>query len=184
MSGWMGNYENRANARFIAESYSPQVVWPALAFQPDASGGYGVDSVTGDRHDVLARDNPSWAKAILAAAIEAKMPLRAKRIGHAGKYAFWLLCAASPAEAEAESLRLKAEADASSMAADVAELRKHYKLPEDYAIVTADGDVILAESVQSWREGFNRRGYSGGEHRMLVDGKIMPIPAGATLQQM
>lgn len=178
--GWQGNYGERAKARFVPAQGEPETVWPGRGFHADAGGGYGTDCVTGSRYDVLARDNPAWAAAVLSAAVAAGMPLRARKVGNAGKYRFWLLCAASPAEAEAESRRIKAAADAAQVARDVDLLRTYYPLTPDQAVVTAEGDVILAEGAQY----SGRRGYCGGERRMLVDGVILPLPAGASVQEV
>lgn len=177
---WMGNHDLAGKARFVPVDGQPETVWPARGFHADAGGGYGCDCVTGSRYDVLARDNPAWASAVLSAAVAAGMPLRARKVGSAGKYKFWRLCAATPDDAEAESRRLKADADKARVAREVDLLRTYYPLLADQAVVTPDGDVILAEAAQY----SGRRGYFGGEHRMLVDGEILPLPAGATVQEV
>lgn len=106
---WMGNYERlNGPARFVpAKDAAAEWVWPTRGFRADSYGGSGVDCL-GSRYDVLARDNPSWAGEVLSAAVAAEMPLRAVRIGSAGKYRFWRLLATSPAEAEAEGRAEKA----------------------------------------------------------------------------
>ena len=98
---WNGNYEGQ-KAVFRPCSGQPLVVCPRRAFHADSGGGYGQDCLTGNRYDVLAAEAPAWSKAVLAAAVAAGMPLRARQIGSAGKYHFWVLCASTPVEAEAD----------------------------------------------------------------------------------
>lgn len=150
---WFENHGDGHKAKFVPCDEPPAVVWPARGFHNDSGGGYGTDCVTNSRYDVLARDNPSWAEAVLSAAIAAKMPLLARRVGSAGKYHFWLLCASSPAEAQEQSLRLKAEHDAAEEAAQIAGLRRYYALPADHRVVTADGRILVADAarISGWR---------------------------------
>jgi hypothetical protein len=175
--GWMGNYTERQRpAKFIPFSGQPETVWPGRGFHADSGGGYGCDCVTSSRYDVLARGNPAWAATVLAAAVAAGMPLVARRVGSAGKYRFWLLCASNPAEAEKQSRRLKVEADAIAHQREAANLRQYHTLQEGSALVAPDGRVIQTRAASlCWH------GWSGPQQMLLADGSIVPVPAGAAL---
>lgn len=174
---WYGNFSDRSPARFCPHDGQPETVWPGRGFNPDSFGGAGADNVTGSRYDVLARDNPAWAAAVLAAAVAANMPLQARRIGSAGKYRFWVLCHASPAEAETWSLAARAASDARRAASDVATLSEHYRLGEGELLISADGERLPAVAVQ-----VDRRGYNGLLRRWLdAAGSIHRIPDGAAI---
>jgi len=87
----MGNYPERGRARFSPKTGPTELVAPKSAFQPDSSGGYGVPSVTGDRHDQVANEAPEWFRLVVSAICESESSQRlvARQIGAAGKYRFW-----------------------------------------------------------------------------------------------
>jgi len=171
---WDGCYEPR-KATFRALAGQPEVVWPKRGFVATAMGGHGTDCL-GDRGDVLARDNPPWAEAVLRAAVEAGMPLIARRVGSAGTYTFWRLCAASPAQAEADGRRLRAERDAELAQRERDALVRNHALPVGHRLVDPTGAVIptTAASLQ-WR------GHRGLQRMLLADGSVVPVPADAVL---
>lgn len=173
---WQGNHEIR-QARYTPVEGEPQVMWPVRGFRADIFGGHGVDCL-GSRHDVLARDNPAWAEAVLAAAVAAGMPLVAAQTGKAGKYRFWRLCATSPAQAEADGQRLRAERDTAQASAEAQAMRQYHALPEGAQLVDRDGEVIPALGAK-----LACRGYYGSNQAMLLPcGNIVPVPEGAALQ--
>lgn len=89
---WMGTYSERTTpARFVPAVEPARLVTPALAFQPDSSGGSGVPSVTGDRHDQVAKKAPAWFRASIDALAgqKAGVSVLARKVGSAGKYRFW-----------------------------------------------------------------------------------------------
>ena len=116
MTGWMGNYGDRAPARFIPASEPARLVTPGMGFQPDSAGGYGVVSVTGDRHDQVSKDAPAWFGAAINALANAGagVAVLARKVGSSGKYNFWSIPAGvtTVAQWEAATAVLVAEADA------------------------------------------------------------------------
>jgi hypothetical protein len=172
---WMGNHETR-KAAFVAVEGQPLSKWPARGFHADSSGGSGCDCL-GTRYEVLANEAPAWQAVVLAAAVAAKMPLMARQVGKAGKYGFWVLCAANPAEAQAESARLMAEWEHKQADRAIDDLLQYCALPENFAVLMPDGDVVLAQAVRV----AGRRGYCGSDRQMVVDRKILPYPVGAEI---
>ena len=169
------NCTEARTARFVPLGQPAEVCWPKRGFVATAMGGHGTDCL-GDRGDVLARDNPPWAAAVLAAAVAAGMPLIARRVGSAGTYTFWRLCAASPAEAEATGRRLRAERDAGLAQRERDALVRNHALPVGHRLVDPTGAVIptAAASLQ-WR------GHCGLQRMLLADGSVVPVPADAVL---
>ena len=139
---WYGNHQDRERpAKFRpADDQDPKVVYPATAFQPDAAGGYGVPSLTGDRHDVLARDNPPWAAQVLESVIAAGKPLRAIKIGSAGKYRFWRLAAPTAESALEEADKLAEEAAARAEAVRI--IRLHRLREAGYTRDVGDQELV------------------------------------------
>ncbi|OLP04626.1 hypothetical protein BLL52_4292 [Rhodoferax antarcticus ANT.BR] len=88
--GWMGNYES-GKSRFVPCADGARLVTPALAFVPDSAGGCGMPSVTGDRHDQVAKEAPAWFKTSVQtlASMSAGQIILARITGTAGKYRFW-----------------------------------------------------------------------------------------------
>ena len=161
MGTWMGNYDDRAPARFVPASEPARLVRPALAFQPDSSGGYGVPSVTGSRHDQVAKEAPTWFGSAISALAEQKadVSVLARKVGSAGKYNFWAppVGATSPASWEAmtaeavavQTARLSAERLAKEDAALTAERARHEAAAQarnGLVIEFFPGEVVRAPS--------------------------------------
>ena len=88
MNGWMGNYEH-SKSSFIPKDGETELVWPKSAFKADSFGGYGIPSVTGDKHDVVSKDAPPFFTAVITACHKGEIPVSARCIGSAGSYRFW-----------------------------------------------------------------------------------------------
>jgi len=108
---WMGCYERRdEKAKFIpSDDRATKVVWPKNAFMPDIYGGHGIPSVTGERHDQVAREAAGWFKQLVEELSEGsgEIPIAAVKIGSAGKYKFWR--EPNGVRSAAECLKLGAE---------------------------------------------------------------------------
>jgi hypothetical protein len=85
-----GNYEG-GRASFVPCNEPARLVVPCLAFVPDSYGGGGMPSVTGNRHDQVAKEAPAWFKASIEALAlkDSGQNVLARMVGSAGKYRFW-----------------------------------------------------------------------------------------------
>ena len=119
---WQDNHERPEHrAQFVpSRDRTTQVVRPKNAFAPDIYGGYGVASVTGDRHDQVACEAAGWFGELVEQLSEAGkgVPIAAVHVGSAGKYRFWRQpreCG-SPKECLELGARMAAEAEAAKAA--------------------------------------------------------------------
>ena len=134
--GHFGNYSDRAPARFVPAAEQARLVTPSRAFQPDSGGGHGIPSVSGDRHDQVAKEAPAWFRASVEALAmaEAGVAVLAQKIGGAGNYRFW----SAPSECQSQQQWEKATATAIA----------------DRAVVRAAADAAQAAAAAEWAATF------------------------------
>ena len=140
---------DRVASPFRPETSPCRLVQPEDAFQPSSGGGYGVASMTGNRHDVVAKSAPEWFRILVVALSAAKgsTKIAARCIGSAGKYRFWDLPAGvtTAAQLEAMTAPMVAEVAARHAAEEVNKLTQavsSLRARHEAAAASVNGIVI------------------------------------------